>query len=41
MKPSRRMPVKKSKSVNQFKNNSNRTKAPNMVAAPMRGGYRF
>jgi len=33
--------VNKRNSVNQFKSNIKRTKAPNMRAAPMRGGIRM
>lgn len=33
--------VNKRASANKFKNNIRRTKAPNMRAAPMRGGIRM
>lgn len=36
-----RRPVNKFKSAKQFKRNVSRTKAPNMKAAPMRGGIRL
>lgn len=38
MTPLKRAPVNKSKSANQFKRKTRKTKAANM---PMRGGYRF
>lgn len=37
----KRFKVNKAKSANQFKRNVSRTKAPNMRAAPMRGGIRL
>lgn len=36
-----RMPVNKHRSAKQFKRNIRKTKAPNMKAAPMRGGIRL
>ena len=36
-----RKPVNKHKSAQQFKRNVRKTKAPNMKAAPMRGGIRL
>lgn len=36
-----RMPVNKHRSAKQFKRNVRKTKAPNMKAAPMRGGIRL
>ena len=41
MKPSRRMPVSKSRSAGQFRRNNSRTNPANMVSGPMRGGWRF
>lgn len=40
MKPLKRKPVKKHKSVKKFKSDVSRTKAPN-IALPMRGGIRM
>ena len=39
MRPSKRFPVSKSKSVKSFRRQAGRTKAPNV--APYRGGFRF
>jgi len=36
-----RKPVNKSRSAHKFKRNISKTKAPNMRAAPMRGGIRL
>lgn len=36
-----RKPVNKHRSASAFKRNVGRTKAPNMKAAPMRGGIRL
>lgn len=36
-----RQPVNKHRSAKAFKRNMSRTKAPNMKAAPMRGGIRL
>lgn len=41
MKPLSRKPVNKAASANKFRRGSQRTKAPNMAAAPMRGGWRL
>lgn len=37
----RRSPVNKHKSAKRFRNDTRHTKAPNMVNAPMRGGWRL
>lgn len=37
----RRFPVNKSASARKFRQGSQRTKAPNMRGAPMRGGIRL
>nr|AVQ10221.1 hypothetical protein [Gokushovirinae environmental samples] len=39
MRPSVRRPVSKHRSANQFRRNTSRTKAKNVI--PMRGGYRL
>lgn len=41
MKPLARGPVSKSSSARRFRAQSQRTKAPNMRGAPMRGGWRL
>jgi hypothetical protein len=41
MRPVRRVAVRKKSSVRKFKKQMKRTKAANMNAIPMRGGYRF
>lgn len=41
MRPLKRGGVSKGSSARQFRNNTKRTKAPNMAGPPMRGGYRF
>lgn len=41
MKPVKRQPVDKSKSARAFSKSSARTKVPNTVQAPMRGGWRL
>lgn len=37
----RRQPVNKSKSAREFTQNTRRTKAANVQAGPMRGGWRL
>lgn len=37
----RRVPVNKSRSARQFRSNVGRTKAANVQAGPMRGGWRL
>lgn len=37
----KRFAVNKSKSAHKFRNNVHRTKAANVAAAPMRGGWRL
>lgn len=41
MRPLHRRPVNKRKAARKFRNQTRRTKAPNMKAAPMRGGIRL
>lgn len=41
MSPLRRKPVNKHSSAKRFRKASQRTKAPNMASAPMRGGWRL
>lgn len=41
MRPTKRHGVNKRKSAHKFKKNIQRTKAPNSVHAPMRGGWRL
>lgn len=41
MSPLRRKPVNKHSSARKFRKSSQRTKAPNMAGAPMRGGIRL
>lgn len=41
MKPLSRSHVSKHRSARKFRAQSSRTKAPNMRAAPMRGGWRL
>lgn len=41
MRPSKRYGVNKGSSARSFRNNTGRTKAPNMRAVPMRGGWRL
>lgn len=41
MRPLSRSRVSKGRSARQFRSQSSRTKAPNMRAAPMRGGWRL
>lgn len=41
MKPLKRKPVNKYKSAQQFKRNVQTTKAANVQAMPMRGGWRM
>jgi hypothetical protein len=41
MRPLKRKPVKKYKSVSNFKRNVSKTKAANLTAGPMRGGIRL
>lgn len=41
MRPLKRKPVNKSKSVKKFRKNVSKTKAPNIKAMPMRGGIRL
>jgi hypothetical protein len=41
MRPLRRGGVSKRRSARRFRGQSARTKAPNMRAAPMRGGWRL
>lgn len=41
MKPLSRHPVNKGKSARKFKKAVGRTKAANVAAAPMRGGWRL
>lgn len=41
MRPSKRYSTNKGASARQFRNNTKRTKAPNVAGPPMRGGYRF
>lgn len=40
MRPLKRQPVSKAKSVRKFRNDSRRTRAANMIQ-PMRGGWRL
>lgn len=37
----RRVPVSKSKGAKRFRHDVKRTKAPNVAAGPMRGGWRL
>ena len=41
MRPLARRPVSKSGSARQFRSNVSRTKAANLSATPMRGGWRL
>lgn len=41
MRPLKRHGVNKHKSARKFRGHSHRTKAPNVVMAPMRGGWRL
>lgn len=41
MRPVKRFGVNKRHSAKKFRRNVSRTKAPNVVAAPMRGGIRL
>lgn len=41
MRPVKRRGVNKHRSARRFRNDVGRTKAPNMVMAPMRGGWRL
>lgn len=41
MRPLHRKPVSKGKSARQFRGNTERTKAVNVKAGPMRGGIRL
>lgn len=41
MRPLKRKPVNKRASARKFRANTMHTKAPNMVLAPMRGGWRL
>lgn len=41
MRPLSRHGSNKHKSAKQFRKNTHRTKAPNVVQAPMRGGWRL
>lgn len=41
MRPLSRSRVSKGRSATKFRRQSARTKAPNMKAAPMRGGWRL
>lgn len=41
MRPSSRNPVNKGSSARRFRRSVQRTKAPNVAAAPMRGGWRL
>jgi len=41
MVPLKRRPVSKHKSASKFRKHTKHTKAPNMQAAPMRGGWRL
>lgn len=41
MRPSRRMGVNKQRSARRFRKHLRRTKAANMAAGPMRGGWRL
>lgn len=41
MKPLKRKHVNKHSSAKKFRKNVRRTKKPNIVAAPMRGGWRL
>lgn len=41
MRPSKRYGVNKGHSARQFRNNTRHTKAANMRAVPMRGGWRL
>lgn len=41
MRPVKRMGVNKHRSAKHFRGQSRRTKSPNMVGGPMRGGWRL
>lgn len=41
MRPLKRKFVSKGRSARKFRSNVSRTKAPNVVMAPMRGGWRL
>lgn len=41
MRPVKRSGVHKGKSARKFRKNISRTRAPNLVMAPMRGGWRL
>lgn len=41
MSPLKRRPVNKHRSARSFRKSAQRTKAPNIVQAPMRGGWRL
>lgn len=41
MRPSKRYGVSKGRSASKFRSQSRRTKAPNVSAGPMRGGWRL
>lgn len=41
MRPLKRKPVSKVKSVRKFRHHAKKTKAPNMGMAPQRGGWRL
>lgn len=41
MRPLKRTPVRKNRSVRKFRKSASRTKAPNVAMAPQRGGWRL
>lgn len=41
MRPVRRRGVHKGRSARHFRRNVSRAKAPNLIVAPMRGGWRL
>lgn len=41
MRPVKRYPVNKGRSAGKFRRNVSRTKAANLQAVPMRGGWRL